>query len=110
MTVSWHSTMHRFLCDPGEQEDTDVELSPEGPHHPAPRAAAPHLHLEVSLAICAQPGQSAKVINQLYIPKAPHALQPASDSKAGSQGAGEQVQKKAKLLGATRVPPGPLTP
>lgn len=41
-----------------------MELSPEGPHHPAPRAAAPHLHLEVSLNICAQLGQPAKVTSR----------------------------------------------
>lgn len=104
--MSWHSTMNRFLCGPGEQEDTDVELSPEGPHHPAPRAAAPHLHLEVSLAIYAQPGQSAKVIS-FTSPKPPMPSGQPQTARVGLRVLGSKSRKRQNFWGPPGCPQGP---
>lgn len=96
------STMDQFLRATGEQEQTDEELSPEGPQHPAPRTAAPHL--EVSPAVCAQLGHPAKATSSSSFtsPKAaPHALWPASDSKESKS------SRRQSFWGPPGCPRGP---
>lgn len=99
MAVSWTSITDGSLCGTGEQEETDVELSPEGPHHPAPRAAAPHLHLEVSLATCAKPGHPAEVNSRssLAFPHSPEQFpMPSGQPQTARLGVRVQGSKSSK--------------
>lgn len=90
-----------------------MDLSPEGPHHPAPRAAAPHLHPEVSLAICAQLGNPVKVTGR-SIPAFPHppkqfptpSSQPQT-ARLGVRALGSKFRKRQSFWGPPGCPRGP---